>query len=181
VRPQLPVIRGNRFQRVRARFTSPADVFLAVRVMAWALVLPIVKHVVPIRALVAFMRRHPVRGARDPRLEDRIVAFARWAARLVRWSAGGNCLERALIAYRYLGAANAQPVLVVGVDRPESGRVRGHAWVLLDGEPAGESRSAVDEFTPMISFDAGGKPLTGRDCVRRAAFSNPASRATGQV
>jgi hypothetical protein len=151
--------RGTQFQRVASRFASLDALLLAVRAMAWALVLPIVKHLVPIRSLVAFMRRDPVLASRDPQLEDRILAFSRWSARLVRWSAGGNCLERALIAYRYLCAAKADPVLVMGVDRPEAGGVRGHAWVLVDGKPAGESYSSVADFTPMIAFDASGQAL----------------------
>ena len=92
-------------------------------------------------------------------LEVRIVTFARWAARLMRWKSGGNCLERGLIAYRYLGAAGASPTLVVGLGRGERGGIIGHAWVLLDGRPAGESESAIAEYTPVFSFAPDGSLL----------------------
>ena len=34
---------------VAARFSSPRDVSLAVRMFGWALVLPVLKHVVPVK------------------------------------------------------------------------------------------------------------------------------------
>ncbi len=154
------VSRITRARRVTARFTSPADVLLAVRIMGWAVALPVFKHLVPLRSLVRLMHREPSRAARDPVVEERIVAFARWSARLVRWSAGGNCLERGLISYRYLCAVNAAPVLVVGIARDDNSGVKGHAWVLLDGRPAGESVYAVSDFAVMLMFGTDGRPVT---------------------
>jgi hypothetical protein len=162
----------SRLARIRSRFTSPADVLLAVRVFGWALVLPGLKHVVPVKSLAMMMRRSPNSpkspqspnhqianspNLRDIALEQRILVFARWAARLIRWRSGGNCLERGLIAYRYLGAAGANPTLVVGLSRADRGGIIGHAWVLLDGKPAGESESAVSVYTPVFAFDAQGR------------------------
>lgn len=142
--------------RVASHFSSPRDVALAVRVCGWALVLPVLKHLVPVRSLAGIMHRAPHAAPRDPVLEARIVTFARWGARLVRWRAGGNCLERGLIAYRYLGAAGAQPTLVVGLSPKEGGGILGHAWVLVDGHPAGESVSALSIYTPVFAFAADG-------------------------
>lgn len=145
--------------RVRAGFTSPADVVLAVRAMAWALVLPLLKHMVKVQSLARVMHLPPSGAPRDLAREARIVAFARWAARLVRWNAGGNCLERGLIAYRYLTAAGANPVLVVGLGEGEAGSMIGHAWVLVDGRPAGETEAAVSIYTPVFAFAADGSLL----------------------
>src|SRR5579871_6309761 len=129
--------------RVLRRLRSFADVSLAARAFAWACVLPVLKHLLPIQSLASLMHRPPgPRRYRDARLEDQIVTFARWGARLVRWRAGGNCLERGLIAYRYLCAAGAQPTLVVGIGKNERG-VLGHAWVVVDGQPMGEHRAAL--------------------------------------
>ncbi len=122
----------------------------------WALVLPVLKHVVPVKSIAGVMRRAPRSSPRDPALEERIITFSRWAARFVRWRAGGNCLERGLIAYRYLGAAGAQPTLVVGLSPKEGGGILGHAWVLVDGHPAGESASALSVYTPVFAFGADG-------------------------
>jgi hypothetical protein len=96
---------------------------------------------------------------RDATREDQIVTLARWTCRLTRWSSGGNCLERGLITYRFLGAANAQPSLVVGIGRGERGEIRGHAWVLVDGKPAGESLASVSEFETVLTFGPDGEPL----------------------
>ena len=148
--------------RVAARIHSPADVALVARMLGWAAVLPIVKHAVSIRTLVPLMRRSargPGAVARDAAREDQIVTLARWTCRLTRWSSGGNCLERGLITYRFLGAANAQPSLVVGIGRGERGEIRGHAWVLVDGKPAGESLASVSEFETVLTFGPDGEPL----------------------
>lgn len=152
----MSTVRGSRFDRVRSRFTSPADVWLAVRVFAWALALPTLKHVVPIKSLARVMSAAPTMQLRDHDREERIVTFARWGARLIRWRSGGNCLERGLIAFRYLGAAGANPTLVVGLGPDDRGGIVGHAWVLLDGRPAGETEPSIAIYTPVFAFQADG-------------------------
>lgn len=160
-----PPGRTSAIRNISSRFSSPADVVLALRIMGWALALPIVKRVVPVRSLARVMHQVPKASVRDAAREDRIVTFARWAARLIRWKSGGNCLERGLIAYRYLGAANAQPLLVVGLDRQEAGELIGHAWVIVDGRPAGETAASLIRYTPVFAFGPDGAlidvPRTG--------------------
>lgn len=161
-------------QRVFSRFTSPSDVLLAARVLVWAMVLPAAKHVVPIRDLARLMRLTPgVHAARDAALEERIVTFSRWGARLMRWKGGGNCLERGLIAYRYLGAAGARPTLVVGLGRADRGGIVGHAWVLVDAQPVGDSVSALSEYTPVFAFASDGTLLEAPPSI--TASNVPAS------
>lgn len=148
--------------RLTARFRSPSDVLLAARIMAWACVLPLLKHFIPLRTLVRVLRRQASGVTRDAAREDRVVAFARWACRITRWSSGGNCLERGLIAYRYLGAINADPTLVVGMGRGGSGQIRGHAWIVIDGRPVGETPTLATDYTPILAFGPDGAPLRDR-------------------
>ena len=156
-------------RRVLTRFRTASDVWLAVRATAWACVLPALKHLLPVAALAALMQRPPSRVYRDVRLEEQVVTFARWGARLVRWRAGGNCLERGLIAYRYLGVAGASPTLVVGVGKNETG-VIGHAWVLVDGQPVSEPLSTLALYTPMLAFAPDGSLTnTNPQATRRDA------------
>jgi hypothetical protein len=143
---------SSRFIRVRTQITSAADLWLAVRMCGWALLLPVLKRVVPIRPLVRLLRRSPD-GSAFP--AARIVLYARWAARAVRWRSGGNCLERSLLAFRYLGASGAQPTLVVGL-APSGSRMIGHAWVLLDGRPVGETNDELRRFTAVMAFACDG-------------------------
>ena len=153
--PTTPSFRS----RLAARFRSPSDVLLAARIMAWACVLPLLKQVIPLRTLVRVLRRSPQGVARDTDREDRVVAFARWACRITRWSSGGNCLERGLIAYRYLGAINADPTLVVGMGRGGAGQMRGHAWITIDGRPVGETPTLATDYTPILAFGPDGVAL----------------------
>jgi hypothetical protein len=125
---------------------------------AWALVLPLLKRVVPLPRLVQLMATPPKWAARgekrDVARERRIVALSRLVyAPLVRADIG--CLQRSLLAYRYLGASGARPSLVVGMRR-EAGEVHGHAWVTVDGEPAGEPAAWVGQFSPVLVFGSEG-------------------------
>src|SRR5689334_21871011 len=102
-------ITSLRYRKVRARFQTPGDVWLGARMMAWACSLPLLKHALPLPALVRLVRANrrtrtlDAGHAERQRLRcDQIVDFARWSSRLTRWSRGGNCLERGLVAYRFL-------------------------------------------------------------------------------
>jgi hypothetical protein len=148
------------------RFRAWADVWLAMRIGLWACALPLLKHLLPIRSLVSLMQRPAGLEHRNARLEDQIITFARWGARLIRWRAGGNCLERGLIAYRYLGAAGANPTLVVGIGRNELG-VIGHAWVVVDGQPMDEYRAALDIYTPVFAFAPDGSLVETSPAIAR--------------
>jgi hypothetical protein len=122
---------------------------------AWAAVLPGLKRTIPLQRLVNLVRAIPQRSFREPALEQRIVALAWWLhAPLAVFDRG--CLQRSLLAYRFLGAAGAQPHLAVGVQR-EGGAVRGHAWVLVDGAPAGESRLEIAQYAQMVVFGPDGE------------------------
>jgi hypothetical protein len=132
---------------------------LAVRMSSWALALPVLKRIVPLQRLAEVMRDE-ARGPRDPVAERQIVALSSLLARRPpRFRA--NCLERSLLAYRFLARANADPRLVVGVRNGEKG-ILGHAWVTVDGEPIHESAAAVSGFSALVEFDPEGHPSEAR-------------------
>ena len=72
-----------------------------------------------------------------------------------------NCLERSLLAYRFLAEANANPTLVIAVRRAEADVV-GHAWVAVDGQPVHESEAAVRDFVRVVEFGSRGLPADDR-------------------
>jgi len=135
--------------------TSIRDVVLVVRILAWTAAMPILKRVVPVRTLGRALRLRSTVSHRDHNRERRIVAFARWAARLVRLNDDGNCLERGLVAFRYLRQDGANPTLVFGVSRTDSSFM-GHAWVVVDGRPVGERESTLASYTPIFAIGADG-------------------------
>ena len=67
-----------------------------------------------------------------------------------------GCMQRSLLSYRFLGAAGAEPRISVGV-RKEGNAVLAHAWVFVDGAPAGESLREITPFTPMLAFGPDGR------------------------
>lgn len=161
-------------RRVAREVQSPADALLMAKVCGWAFVLPMAKHLVAVKSLATTMRKAPRGHVRDRAREIRIVTYARWASRLTRWRSGGNCLERGLIAYRYLCEAGADPMLVVGIGRGEEG-VIGHAWVLIDGHPVGESLSVLATYTPVFAFASNGQLVA--DAAAEGAVSKNAAHA----
>jgi hypothetical protein len=129
----------------------PREAFLAGRILGWLCILPVLKRKLPLARLVRLMWLPPRDGARDPTWEQRTI---RAVARLSRTS-GGNCLERSLVLYRYLARANADPLLVVGMARPDE--YLGHVWVTMDGRPLLETAETLDSYTEVVSFGRGGE------------------------
>jgi hypothetical protein len=142
----------TRAARVRETIRSPADAWLAARMGVWALALPVLKRVVALPVLARLMWRHG-RGTPGRGEVDRIVTLSRWAARFRPLPGRSNCLERSLIAYRYLSAAGASPRVVVGIRR-DADAMAGHVWLELDGAPVRES---VDGFVPLVALGPHGR------------------------
>jgi hypothetical protein len=124
-------------------------------------VLPVAKRVVPLRRLVALMASEPKRAERDPELEWRIARMARLVYRGRRPTFRDNCLERSLVTYRYLGRAGAHPRLLVGLGSGESERIRGHAWVVLDGRAVHDGDEDLEPYAELAAFGPDGRRLSG--------------------
>ena len=148
----------GRAKRVAGELVRPADSWLAARILCWAAFVRLAKYAIPLRTLVQMVSPTPREGPRDPCRERQIAVFADWASRIVRPRTGGNCLERSLVSYRYLVRARADPRLMIGFRRDESG-VLGHAWVVVDGQPLSDSPATLAEYQVAMSFDARGRAL----------------------
>jgi hypothetical protein len=130
------------------RLGSPADAWLATRMTGWALALPFLKHAMPLPRLARLMWRNG-RGSVTASETERVARLARMATRLRPLPGRDNCLERSLIAYRYLSALDADPRLVVAA-RSADGDLDGHVWVTVRGTPVlGED---VSPFTPLFEL-----------------------------
>jgi hypothetical protein len=133
------------------------DVPLLVRMLAWAAVLPFLKRVVPVERLAALMWTPQRTSSRSLDDESRIARLAHLTNRPHR-RYRFNCLERSLVAYRYLARAGAKPDLVIGLQKDGAG-VSGHAWVVVDGRPVRESPDEVRAFQPFVAFGWEGRRL----------------------
>ena len=129
----------------------------------WAAVLPVLKRAVPAQRLVVLMSRSN-RVSRSTERERRIIDLS---ARLcvVRPGMRPNCLERSLLAYRFLGAAGASPRLVMGVRTVDEGII-GHAWVTIDGEPVHDRPESIAQFVPIVEFLPSGEVVSPRKELR---------------
>jgi hypothetical protein len=145
----------ERWATLRAAISSPADVWLALRMAFWAPLLPVLKRTVPLPRLVRMLSRSPSSPDRQPERERRIARIGRLLYRSRTVRVRYNCLERSLVLYRFLGRAGANPELVVGVRKDEADAVRGHVWVLLDEAPLYETAEELSKFVPILRFRGG--------------------------
>jgi Transglutaminase-like superfamily len=145
----------RRLQLARRHIASPSDAVLLARMAGWAAALPLLKYVMPLQRLVRLLAAGGD-GERAPAREQKVADLARVLYRSPAAVVRDNCLERSLVAYRYLSRANANPELVVAMTG-EGSALLGHVWVTIDGEPLYDSPEQLAEFVPMVVFDASGK------------------------
>jgi hypothetical protein len=145
---------GRRIRSLRTVIQGPSDVWLGIRMVAWSAVLPALKRLVPLHVLTRLMwpRR---RAARRSERVSTVTFFAGRIYRVRPFLRRDNCLERSLLNYRFLAREGMQPRLVLGAQRSE-GEVRGHAWVTIDGRPIMDGHEALEQFTQLVEFGAGG-------------------------
>jgi hypothetical protein len=122
----------------------------------------LLKHFVALDTLARWAWRDsaaPRDAARERRMTARIVRLAHLFG-----AERGDCLHRSLLLYRELSGAGANPLLTIGFRRDDAG-LKGHAWVVVDGEPVAETRDSLAAFTAALTYTAGG--------LRKAALSKP--------
>src|SRR5688500_7961606 len=86
---------------------------VVVRMLPWALLLPVLKRLIPISRLVGLMARRPPWPVAQKDTPE--IARAAWlASRVQFWRFPDNCLERSLVTYRFLGLSGLDPTLVLG-------------------------------------------------------------------
>ena len=125
----------------------------------WSLLLPLLKHQLPLKTLTRLMWAEGRRG-RSTEREREIVWLSLVVTRLRPRSFRSNCLERSLLAYRFLAQVNADPHLVIAVSPSERGLV-GHAWVTVEDRPVHDSAAAISQFVSIAEFGERGRLLEG--------------------
>jgi len=138
-------------------FGTPRDVLFAVRVVGWAAALPMLKRTRSVTRLVELMT--PAKD--EPRTagqERNAIALSRWIYRVPFVHA--NCLERSLLAYRYLVRDRREHRLYLGI-RSDEGTYPGHAWLTVDGIPVHEPDESLAAYVPLVVFDGYGRIVGG--------------------
>jgi hypothetical protein len=83
---------------------------------------------------------------------DRLQALVRTAARHHVYPM--SCLRRALVLRRLLCRRGIAAELQIGVHKHENA-LRAHAWLQLDGQPAGEPILVSEPYVPLKPLEAG--------------------------
>ena len=144
----------RRTRALRGSIRSAADAWLALRMVAWRLAVPLLKRLLPLPRLARLLWTPPRRTERDQAREERVMALADALSGPRGSRRFDNCLDRSLIGYRFLSQAGADPELVIGVARP--GEVRGHVWLRLDGVPLRETDDSLEGFEEVAAFGPAG-------------------------
>jgi hypothetical protein len=143
---------------LRNAVASPGDAWLLARMLGWSLALPALKFVLPLQRLARLMHSESRLGP-DPHRFARIVALAAWVFKSRSKRQRENCLERALVTYRYLGRAGAKPELVVGISKDRDSTF-GHVWVTVDGHPVHDTAAYLRRFSSLVSFGSDGNVVS---------------------
>jgi hypothetical protein len=143
----------RRLALVRRLAASPRDSWLLLRMAGWALVVPVLKFLIPLPRLIRLVTPRPRRKAAEP---DRVLRLTSLLYGSGAFHLSDNCLERSLVTFRYLAAAGATPTLVVGMRNQDGGYV-GHAWVTVDGQLMHDAAELVSTLAPVVAFTADGR------------------------
>jgi len=172
---RLPLHRrlAGRARVIRGCIGSPGDLWLAGRMAAWRLAVPLLKWRLPLPRLARLMWAETRRPERDRAREQRIVTLAEALCGPHGGRVLDNCLERSLVSYRFLSQAGADAELAFGVARDRDDPVRGHAWVRLDGEPVHDTVLALERFEELGSFGQGGVLSPSREPSGAPAATPP--------
>ena len=147
---------AHRGARLHEVLGSPANLFLLARLLAWAAALPILKRTRSVTRLVALMT--PAESQRsNARIERNAITLSRWIYRAP--FVPDNCLERSLLAYRYLVRDSREHRLYLGI-RADEGGYPGHAWLTVDGVPVHEPDESLEGYVPLVVFDGYGKVVS---------------------
>jgi Transglutaminase-like superfamily len=158
----------RRTRLVAGLLTRPGDLWLALRMVAWRLVLPALKRRMPLPRLIQLIwKQGPAEPAR-PEREARVADLAAMVFRSEHHYRYGNCLERSLVLCRYLSAAGSDPELLVGMRRGEKDLLEGHAWVVARGHAVGEPPNSLEGYAKVVGFrgEGSGSPVSERDISR---------------
>jgi hypothetical protein len=134
---------------------------LAVEIVVLSVALEGLLRVVPYGKLIpVWARLARSRGARRLVTGGNVVGTDQ--RRAVVWAAtnlvrpGRACLPRALLQWARLLADDVDARLVIGTRL--SPEFQAHAWVEVGGEPVAGDRAGVKAFTPLVAWDAAGRP-----------------------
>ena len=147
---------SHRGARLREVLGSPADLLLLVRLLAWAAALPILKRTRSVSRLVALMTPSTSQRS-NARIERNAVTLSRWIYRAPL--VPDNCLERSLLAYRYLVRDSREHRLYLGI-RADEGGYPGHAWLTVDDVPVHEPDESLETYVPLVVFDGYGNVVS---------------------
>ena len=118
------------------------------RMVAWKIALSVLKHALPLRTLMGVAEPRRLGASLHADERQRIESGVR---RLGRVLGGRDCLERSLVAYRFLARSGARPMLHIGFGRDDQA-LDGHAWVTVDGLPVAETEDAVSRYVEVLTF-----------------------------
>jgi len=122
-------------RRFRSAIRQPSDVVLAARIGWFVYRCP---RDLEQRDLSGFLRE--LRVGHRPAAADVVAARDRIARLRSAWLAlprlrrRNTCYVRALTLYRFLDAGGRDVGLHVGIERQQTDRLRGHAWITVDGQ-----------------------------------------------
>jgi len=129
---------------------SPADLFVLLRIITLASILPFLVRWVRFPDLVRFLGSRRVQDKQDNRRSEQAIKFTNFVLSRNILMFRRNCLKRSLLLYRFLRQAGMDVDLNIGI-RKESGELTGHSWLTYEGNPHIDSGECTSGFHVIYS------------------------------
>jgi hypothetical protein len=128
---------GFVYRASRKILLQPGEALLLCRMAWWVVVLSVAARRYPLpRALEIVAGRHENKGTTiDPVVQEKYARAIDLLLSSDVWLFKPVCWKRAAVLHRYLARNGTQTRIIFGVRNDPAGKVTGHAWLEVDGQP----------------------------------------------
>jgi len=138
----------NRLKSIKY-FIKPKNIFLFIKALFSLLI---------IKALLAWFSLPQILKVLEPKRKinpdnqevDSIIKFTNFII-FHLFRSPNPCLLRSLFLFRYLKMMGKDIKIVLGV-KPEGGKLKGHAWLIVDGNPFPDLNNPAEEYGETLIY-----------------------------
>lgn len=135
-------------------YHKPGASWLLIRMASWVGMLTVLIRILPLPRMLKLMqprrRVTPCPNIGDAETQDGLAQLLDMLLRTEFLCFTPTCWKRAPILQRYLALRNIESQVVFGVRREEDNRLKGHAWLEVNGEPLLEKESP--DYIKIFTF-----------------------------
>jgi hypothetical protein len=125
------------------------DIILFLRIFHLALILPFLLHKRKFPDLCETLASKYVEANYQ---KDKIIKYTDFLLNWILPVFRNYCLMRSLILYTFLRQSKVNTSINIGVRVDEKGKIRGHSWLTLNGQPYLTDNKIIERFKVIYVF-----------------------------